>query len=272
MSIGGRLPAFSYRRIAMQEKEAILGMDLDPSRIVLDKDKLKLFFDEIGFKGNSLITPLTPTVGAGLAALMVVLGVNVASAGGILGAILGFFGITMLSVPLLTPFIIGAVLVVATSLGISWKNSVNKKDAATPLSILGHTIACNFFLPAWTFVRERGHTLDKTPEALQKKLRKKMEDMGYTQQYLDFFWHHVEQADGAKLRSAVSQLAEVREALQKKLPGTGKLYKKDFKEATLYKKAKEHCNTMNGHCSHLGHKMENERAIENLLRLLDKTR
>lgn len=256
----------------MQEKKVppILGMDLNPSMIVLEKGRLKLFFDEIGFKGNWLITALGPTVGAGLAALMVVLGVNVASAGGILGAILGLFGYTTLSVPLLAPFIIGAVLVVATSLGISWGNLVPKKDAATPLSILGHTIACNFFLPAWTFVRERGHTLDKTPEALQKKLRKKMEDMGYTQQYLDFFWRHVEPADGAKLRNAVSRLAEVREALQKKVPGTGKLYKKDFKESTLYKKAEEHCNTMNSHCSHLGHKMENERAIEALLLLLDK--
>ena len=265
----------------MQEKEAILGMDLAPSMIVLEKGRLTLFFDEIGFKGNWLITALGPTmgaglaslgpiVGAGLAALVVVLGVNVATVS--VGGILGFFGVTMLSGPLLAPFIIGAVLIVATSLGIARKNAGNKKDAATPLSILGHTIACNFFLPAWTFVRERGHTLDKTPEALQKKLRKKMEDMGYTQQYLDFFWDHVEQADGAKLRNAVSRLAEVREALQKKLPGTGKLYKKDFKESTLYKKAEEHCNTMNGHCSHLGHKMENERAIENLLRLLDKTR
>lgn len=256
----------------MQEKKVppILGMDLDPMMIVLEKGRIKLFFDEIGFKGNWLITALGPTVGAGLAALMVVLGVNVASAGGILGAILGLFGYTTLSVPLLAPFIIGAVLVVATSLGITWGNLVPKKGAATPLSILGHTIACNFFLPAWTFVRERGHTLDKTPEALQKKLRKKMEDMGYTQQYLDFFWHNVEQADGAELRNAVSRLAEVREALQKKLPGTGKLYKKDFKESTLYKKAEEHCNAMNSHCSHLGHKMENERAIEALLLLLDK--
>ena len=256
----------------MKEKEAILGMELDSRMIVLEKGMLTLFFDEIGFKGNWLITALGPTVGAGLAALVVVLGVNVAtvSVGGILGAILGLFGYTTLSVPLLAPFIIGAVLVVATSLGISWGNLVPKKGAATPLSILGHTIACNFFLPAWTFVRERGHTLDKTPEALQKKLRKKMEDMGYTQEYLDFFWPRVEQADGAQLRNAVSRLAEVREALQKKLPGTGKLYKKDFKESTLYKKAEEHCNTMNGHCSHLGHKMENERAIEALLLLLDK--
>ncbi|MBQ7366634.1 MAG: hypothetical protein IJW57_05350 [Spirochaetaceae bacterium] len=256
----------------MKEKKVppILGMDLPPDMIVLEKGRLKLFFDEIGFKSNRLITALGPTVGAGLAALMVVLGVNVASVGGIFGAILGLFGVTMLSVPLLAPFIIGAVLVVATSLGISWKSSVIKKDAATPLNILGHTIACDFFLPAWTFVRERGHTLNKTPEALQKKLRKKMEDMGYTQQYLDFFWRHVEPADGAKLRNAVSRLAEVREALQKKLPGTGKLYKKDFKESTLYKEAKEHCNTMNSHCSHLGHKMENERAIEALLLLLDK--
>lgn len=256
----------------MKKKEAILGMELDPMMIVLEKGRIKLFFDEIGFKGNWLITALGPTVGVGLAALMVVLGVNVASVGGIIGAIIGFFGYTTLSVPVLAPFIIGAVLVVATSLGIPWVIGGGKKDAATSLSILGHTIACNFFLPAWTFVRERGHTLDKTPEALQKKLRKKMEDMGYTQQYLDFFWHHVEPADGTKLRNAVSRLAEVREALQKKLPGTGKLYKKDFKESTLYKKAEEHCNTMNGHCSHLGHKMENERAIENLLRLLDKTR
>ena len=265
----------------MKEKEAILGMELDSRMIVLEKGRLTLFFDEIGFKGNWLITALGPTmgaglaalcpiVGAGLAALVVVLGVNVATVS--VGGILGFFGVTMLSGPLLAPFIIGAVLVVATSLGISWKSSGNKKDAATPLSILGHTIACYFFLPAWTFVRERGHTLDKTPEALQKKLRKKMEDMGYTQEYLDFFWRHVEPADGAQLRNAVSRLAEVREALQKKLPGTGKLYKKDFKESTLYKEAKEHCNTMNSHCSHLGHKMENEQAIEALLRLLDKTR
>ena len=253
-----------------KEKEAILGMKLDSRMIVLEKGRLTLFFDEIGFKGNWLITALGPTVGAGLATLVVLLGVNVATVS--VGGILGFFGVTALSGPLLAPFIIGAVLVVATSLGISWKNFVNKKDATTSLSILGHTIACNFFLPAWTFVRERGHTLDKTPEALQKKLRKKMEDMGYTPQYLDFFWRHVEQADGSELRNAVSRLAEVREALQKKLPGTGKLYKKDFKESTLYKKAEEHCNTMNGHCSHLGHKMENERAIENLLRLLDKTR
>ena len=258
----------------MKEKKVppILGMNLPPDMIVLEKGRIKLFFDEIGFKGNWLITALGPTVGVGLAALVVLLGVNVASVGGITGAILGLFGVTALSGPLLAPFIIGAVLVVATSLGITWGNLVPKKGAATPLSILGHTIACNFFLPAWTFVRERGHTLDKTPEALQKKLRKKMEDMGYTQQYLDFFWRHVEPADGAQLRNAVSRLAEVREALQKKLPGTGKLYKKDFKESTLYKKAEEHCNTMNGHCSHLGHKMENEQAIENLLRLLDKTR
>lgn len=256
----------------MQEEKGspILGMKFDSSMIVLEKGRIKLFFDESGFKGNRLITALGPTVGANLAALMVVLGVNVASVGGIPGAILGFFGYTTLSVPLLAPFIIGAVLVVATSLGFSWGNLIPKKGAATPLSILGHTIACNFFLPAWTFVRERGHTLDKTPEALQKKLRKKMEDMGYTQQYLDFFWRHVEPADGAQLRNAVSRLAEVREALQKKQPGTGKLYKKDFKESTLYKKAKEHCNTMNSHCSHLGHKMENEQAIEALLLLLDK--
>lgn len=254
----------------VKEKETILGMNLESSMKVLDKGKLTLFFDEIGFKGNWLITALGPTVGAGLATLVVLLGVNVASAGGILAAILGLFGYTTLSVPFLAPFIIGAVLVVATSLGISWVNLGGKEDAATPLNILGHTIACNFFLPAWTFVRERGHTLDKTPEALQKKLRKKMEDMGYTQQYLDFFWRYVEQADGAKLRNAVSRLAEVREALQKEVPGTGKLYKKDFKESTLYKKAEEHCNTMNSHCSHLGHKMENERAIEALLLLLDK--
>ena len=254
----------------MKEKEAILGMALNPTMSVLEKGMLKLFFDEIGFGGNWLITALGPTVGTGLATLVVLLGVNVATVS--VGGILGFFGVTALSGPLLAPFIIGAALVVATSLGISKTIADGKKDAATPLSILGHTIACNFFLPAWTFVRERGHTLDKTPEALQKKLRKKMEDMGYTQQYLDFFWRHVEQADGAKLRDAVSRLAEVREALQKKVPGTGKLYKKDFKEETLYKKAKEHCNTMNGHCSHLGHKMENERAIENLVRLLDKTR
>ncbi len=252
----------------MKKKEAILGMDLTPDMIVLEKGRLTLFFDEIGFKGNWLITALGPTVGTGLATLVVLLGVNVATVS--VGGILGFFGVTALSGPLLAPFIIGAALVVATSLGISKTNADGKKDAATPLSILGHTIACNFFLPAWTFVRERGHTLDKTPEALQKKLRKKMEDMGYTQQYLDFFWRHVEQADGANLRNAVSRLAEVREALQKKVPGTGKLYKKDFKEETLYKKAEEHCNTMNSHCSHLGHKMENEQAIEALLLLLDK--
>ncbi len=254
----------------MKEKKVppILGMKLNPSMIVLEKGRLTLFFDEIGFKGNWLITALGPTVGAGLATLVVLLGVNVATVS--VGGILGLFGVTMLSVPLLAPFIIGAVLVVATSLGIARKNAGKKTDAATPLSILGHTIACYFFLPAWTFVRERGHTLDKTPEALQKKLRKKMEDMGYTQQYLDFFWCHVEPADGAKLRNAVFRLAEVREALQKKRPGTGKLYKKDFKESTLYKEAKEHCNTMNSHCSHLGHKMENERAIEALLLLLDK--
>ena len=244
----------------MKEKEVppILGMDLDPMMIVLEKGRIKLFFDEIGFKGNWLITALGPTVGAGLATLVVLLGVNVATVS--VGGILGFFGVTALSGPLLAPFIIGAVLVVATSLGISWINAGDKTNAATPLNILGHTIACNFFLPAWTFVRERGHTLDKTPEALQKKLRKKMEDMGYTQQYLDFFWDHVEPADGAELRNAVSRLAEVREALQKKLPGTGK----------LYKKAEEHCNAMNSHCSHLGHKMENERAIEALLLLMDK--
>ena len=254
----------------MQEKKVppILGMDLDSSMIVLEKGRVKLFFDEIGFKGNWLITALGPTVGAGLATLVVLLGVNVATVS--VGGILGLFGYTTLSVPFLAPFIIGAVLVVATSLGIARTNAGDKTNAATPLNILGHTIACNFFLPAWTFVRERGHTLDKTPEALQKKLRKKMEDMGYTQQYLDFVWNHVEPADGAELRSAVSRLAEVREALQKKLPGTGKLYKKDFKESTLYKKAEEHCNTMNSHCSHLGHKMENERAIEALLLLMDK--
>ena len=55
----------------MQEKEAILGMKLDSRMIVLEKGRLTLFFDEIGFKGNWLITALGPTVGAGLATLVV---------------------------------------------------------------------------------------------------------------------------------------------------------------------------------------------------------
>lgn len=48
----------------MQEKKVppILGMDLDSRMIVLEKGRIKLFFDEIGFKGNWLITALGPTV------------------------------------------------------------------------------------------------------------------------------------------------------------------------------------------------------------------
>ena len=58
------------KETTMKEKETILGMDLKSSMIVLEKGRLTLFFDEIGFKGNWLITALGPTVGAGLATLV----------------------------------------------------------------------------------------------------------------------------------------------------------------------------------------------------------
>lgn len=244
------------------------------TNIVIKKGFEKKFMTEIySSKYPKLFTIISPSVGLTIASLLSILGVNFATTSVTVGGIFGLFGttITVLNPVVLIPFIISALTAAGIGIGIAIKKNSDtmKNTTATPKDLLCHMMLSTIYIPVLFFFRN--NTLDKPFEYLEKKLETKFNDLGCSEEYINSFFCLFTKLKIDELRILTEILCEVTIKLQYRLPGDGKLYKKDFKENALIKKANELCNKYNSEfCDNVDKKEQNKKLIEDFFSYIEK--
>ncbi|MEE0877858.1 MAG: hypothetical protein UH788_01145 [Treponemataceae bacterium] len=249
----------------MQKDEIKKEFENLATNIVIKKGLEKKFMTEIySGKYPKLFTIIPPSVGLTIASLLSILGVNFAATSVTVGGIFGLFGttITVLNPVVLIPFIISALVSAGIGIGITIKKNSDtmKSTTATPKDLLCHMMLSTIYIPVLIFFRN--NTLDKPFEYLEKKLKTKFNDLGCSEEYINSFFCLFTKLKIDELRILAEILCEVTIKLQYRLPGDGKLYKKDFKENALIRKANELCNKYNSEfCDNVDKREQNEKFI-----------
>lgn len=234
----------------------------------------KQFFTEVYGHNDSffnwLLTAFGPTIGFSFAGLLSVLGVNIATVS--VGGLLGLFGVTALNPVLLVPFLVAAL---GTSIGgivISRKKNKIKDNSSSPQDILFLTIITKIYLPFLRFL-EIG-SFDKSKESLEEKIKEQLSKFGlrdqFINEYLDFINKIVKNDND--FETFVKFFIDFVTQLKNKIPGQGKLYKKDFKEDILIKKSLEFANLFNNEfCTSIKDKENNKQTIEEIFDYFENT-
>lgn len=249
----------------MQKDEIKKEFENLATNIVIKKGFEKKFMTEIySSKYPKLFTIISPSVGLTIASLLSILGVNFATTSVTVGGILGLFGttITVLNPVVLIPFIITALVSAGIGIGFTIKKNSDtmKSTTATPKDLLCHMMLSTIYIPVLIFFRN--NPLDKPFEYLEKKLKTKFNDLGCSEEYINSFFCLFTKLKIDELRILAEILCEVTIKLQYRLPGDGKLYKKDFKENALIRKANELCNNYNSEfCDNVDKREQNEKFI-----------
>lgn len=231
---------------------------------VLKPDSTKSFLAEIYPPNDSivnwLITAVSPSVGLSLGVLLPIIGVNVATISA--GGIAGLFGATVLSGPILAPFLVAAVGIITTGFAISRKANKSKTSTASPEDLLCHQTLSTLYIPIIYFARKGN--LDRNIEYYEKIIKEKFIKIGCTEEYINKYFSFIKKTNDEELLEIINKIIRVSVQLQNEMPFKGKLYKKDFKENYLIKMSKDICNSWNDEfCSNLLQKSENENDINN---------
>ena len=232
---------------------------------VLKANSVKSFLVEIYPPNDSfvnwLITTLSPIGGISIAILLPLIGINVATISA--GGFLGFFGVTVLSGPILAPFIALAAAALTSGFIISRKFNKGKSSTASPEDLFSHQTLSLVYIPLVYFIRVG--KLDRDIDYYENKVKEKFIKMGCTEKYIESFFSFVKKTTNEELLVLIEMITRVSAQLQKKAAFTGKLYKKDFKENYLFKLSKDICNSYNDEfCSDNSQISKNKIDIENL--------
>lgn len=232
--------------------------------IIIYPDRRQWFFEYIGPKlpkiimKNSLLTVIV--------VLFLLLGIKVASVGGIIGTVLTLFGISVFSWSTFAPFI-----VVAAAVYLVGVVKVNKKKLSfkTAMNVIMEVITKYLFLPSLVLIKQHASNFYKTENELVEVLKKQMTDIGYTEDYVRVFFERCENMTVKEMENVLSTLNTSSDKLLKKMPGTGKLYSSDFKPKIYVDRAIELCDKINGkYCDEVAKQDENKKTIIHLKALL----
>lgn len=232
----------------------------------------KQFFTEVYGHNDSffnwLLTAFGPTIGFSFAGLLSVLGVNIATVS--VGGLLGLFGVTALNPVLLVPFLVAAL---GTSIGgivISRKKNKIKDNSSSPQDILFLTIITKIYLPFLRFL-EIG-SFDKSKESLEEKIKEQLSKFGLRDQFINEYLNFINKIVKNDFETFVEFFIDFVTQLKNKIPGQGKLYKKDFKEDILIKKSLYFANLFNNEfCTSITDKEYNKQTIKKVFDYFENT-
>jgi len=234
----------------------------------------KQFFTEVYGHNDSffnwLLTAFGPTIGFSFAGLLSVLGVNIATVS--VGGLLGLFGVTALNPVLLVPFLVAAL---GTSIGgivISRKKNKIKDNSSSPQDILFLTIITKIYLPFLRFLVIG--SFDKSKESLEEKIKEQLSKFGLSYQFINKYLYFINKIveNENDFKTFVEFFIDFVTQLKNKIPGQGKLYKKDFKDDILIKKSLEFANLFNNEfCTSKKDKDNNEQTIKEVFEYLKNT-
>ena len=248
--------------------------------IIINHKQRSLFFAYLGIKLKLPKIILESSVLTAIIALILILGVPTAMVAvpvtaGVLGSVLGFFGIagTAFSLAAFTPIILSAAgVLVAGTVIIAGTNSP-KLSFKTAQNVIMEELTKYLFLPAFVLIKKNAANFAKSENELLGIVRKQMTDIGYTEDYVRVFFNRYENQSVSELEAVLSTLNNSSDKLMKKKHGTGKLYKSDFKPVLYVDKAIALCNEINAkHCDEVAKQKENEATIKQIKALLSADR
>lgn len=235
----------------------------------------KQFFTEVYGHNDSffnwLLTAFGPTIGFSFAGLLSVLGVNIATVS--VGGLLGLFGVTALNPVLLVPFLVAAL---GTSIGgivISRKKNKIKDNSSSPQDILFLTIITKIYLPILLFL-EIGSFDESKESQIEKKIKEQLSKFGLRDEFINEYLNFINKIDenDNDFETFVKFFIDFVTQLKNKIPGQGKLYKKDFKDDILIKKSLEFANLFNNEfCTSIKDKENNKQTIEEIFDYFENT-
>lgn len=229
---------------------------------IVEKTDYKKFLTSIGFNKkavNIIITKLIDVFGIGVIAVILLIGAS-ASYTPPLFIIFGFsIGNPSFNFPLFLAFV-GAAL--ASLLGIEIANvkiKNRKIELISKGSLLMNSVADSIVLPCFIFISQQEESVK---ERMYKQLKQCLRDMGFTNDFCNWIIERYKNKSTDDLKSADLSLRQKINSLQKKIPGSGKLYK-DYKEDFLIKKSKKIQLKINDCCiDSVSKKKENQKFIE----------
>ncbi|MBQ8776816.1 MAG: hypothetical protein IJZ71_04985 [Treponema sp.] len=227
---------------------------------IVDKTDYKKFLTSIGFNKkavNIIITKLIDVFGIGVIAVILLIGASVSYTPPLL-LLLGFSIGGGFNFPLFLAFV-GAAL--ASLLGIEIANDKikNRKiELISKGSLLMNSVADSIVLPCFIFISQQEESVK---ERMYKQLKQCLRDMGFTNDFCNWIIERYKNESTSDLKSADLSLRKKINSLQKKIPGSGKLYK-DYKENFLIKKSKEIQLKINDCIDSVSKKEENQKFIE----------
>ena len=239
--------------------------------IIINDKQRTLFFAYLGIKLKLPKLIAESTALTTIVALILILGVSTSmmtvSVGGLLG-LLGFTT-TVFSLTAFMPIIlIAAGVLVAGVAGIAVTN-LPKLSFKSAQNVILEELSKYLFLPALVLVKQNAANFDRDEKSLIEKIKKQMTDIGYTSEYVNFFFGKYESMDAAALEDVLAKLNTSSDELKKRIPGTGKLYSSDFKPALYVDKAVALCNEISvKYCDEVAKQEENEKTIRHLKALL----
>lgn len=228
---------------------------------IVERTDYKKFLTSIGFNKkavNIIITKLIDVFGIGVIAVILLIGAS-ASYTAPLFIIFGFsIGNPSFNFPLFLAFV-GAAL--ASLLGIEIANvkiKNRKIELISKGSLLMNSVADSIVLPCFIFISQQEESVK---ERMYKQLKQCLRDMGFTNDFCNWIIERYKNKSTDDLKSADLSLRQKINSLQKKIPGSGKLYK-DYKENFLIKKSKEIQLKINDCIDRVSKKEENQKFIE----------
>lgn len=239
--------------------------------IIINHEQRTLFFAYLGIKLKLPKIIAESTVLTTIVALILILGAPTAMMTVSVGGLLGVFGVTttVFSLGTFTPFILTAAgVLVAGVAGIAVTN-LPKLSFKSAQNVILEELSKYLFLPALVLVKQNAANFDRDEKSLIEKIKKQMTDIGYTSEYVNFFFGKYENMDAAALEDVLAKLNTSSDKLKKKMPGTGKLYSSDFKPVLYVDKAIVLCNEISDkYCDEVAKQNENKKTISHLKALL----
>lgn len=239
--------------------------------IIINHKQRTLFFAYLGIKLKLPKLIAESTVLTTIVALILILGAPTAMMTVSVGGLLGVFGVTttVFSLGAFTPIILTAAgVLVAGVAGIAVTN-LPKLSFKSAQNVILEELSKYLFLPALVLVKQNATNFDRDEKSLIEKIKKQMTDIGYTSEYVAFFFGKYENMDAEKLEEVLAKLNTSTDKLKKKMPGTGKLYSSDFKPALYVDKAIALCNEISDkYCDEVEKQDENKKTISHLKALL----
>lgn len=221
---------------------------------IVERTDHKKFLTSIGFN-NVIITKLIDVFGLGAVAVILLIGASVSSYTIVIfGISIGLFSWGSFSVFAITALALFTGTKIAK--GIT-KNE--KKEFISKGSLLMNSVADSIVLPCFIFISLQEESVK---ERMYKQLKQCLRDMGFTDDFCGWIIRKYENKSTDDLKSADLSLRQTINSLQKKIPGSGKLYK-DYKEDFLIKKSKKIQLKINDCCiDSVSKKKENQKFIE----------